>query len=96
MKGDDKTQLIKHPCTVDFNNLHLLLIADTCVHQHEEVDVNNMIGYRFVLLVYIILYYKPHEYISMSKYNGNIIDITGTVARLGNKSSNIMPVHVFP
>ena len=31
----------------------------------------------------------------MRKYNGKIIDITTTLAKLGNKCSDILPVHVL-
>ena len=49
----------------------------------------------FVLFVYFIWYYKPLAYISMRKYNGKIIDITATVAKLVNKCSDILPVHAL-
>ena len=48
----------------------------------------------FVLLVYFI-WYKPLAYISMRKYNGKIIDIRATVTELGNKCSDILPVHAL-
>ena len=47
----------------------------------------------FVLLVYFIWYYKPLAYISMRKYNGNIIHLIATAAKLGNKCSDLLPVH---
>ena len=46
----------------------------------------------FVMLVYLLWYYKPLAYISM-RYNGNIIAITATVAKLGNKCSDLLSVH---
>ena len=49
----------------------------------------------YVLLVYFIWYYKPLAYISMRKYNGKIIDITATAAKLGNKCSDLLPVHTL-
>ena len=54
----------------------------------DDVDI-------FVLLVYFIWYYKPLRYISMRKYNGNIIDLTATAAKLGNKCSDLLPVHAL-
>ena len=47
----------------------------------------------FVLLVYFIWYYKPLAHISMKKYYDKIIDITATVAKLGNKCSDLLPLH---
>ena len=49
----------------------------------------------FVLLVYFKWYYKPLSYISMRKYNGNIIHLTATAVKLGNKCSDLLPVHAL-
>ena len=49
----------------------------------------------FVLLVYFIWYYKPLAYISMRKYDGKVIDITATAAKLRYKCSDLLPVHAL-
>ena len=54
----------------------------------DDVDI-------FVLLVYFIWYYEPLAYISMRNYNGKIIDITATAAKLGNKCLDLLPVHAL-
>ena len=52
-------------------------------HKHVQVLADD--ADIFALLVYFIWYYKPLAYISMRKYNGKIIDITATAAKLENK-----------
>ena len=69
-------------------------LLQICPH-HKHVQVLADDADIFVLLVYFIWYYKPLAYISMRKYNGKIIDITATVAKLGNKCSDILPVHAL-
>ena len=59
-------------------------LLQICPH-HKHVQVLADDADIFVLLVYFIWYYKPLAYISLRKYNGKIIDITATVAKLGNK-----------
>ena len=65
----------------------------SCVLQHLQVLVDD--ADIIVLLVYFIWYYKPLAYISMRKYNGKIIDITEKAAMLGNKCSDLLPVHAL-
>ena len=69
-------------------------LLQICPH-HKHVQVLADDADIFVLFVYFIWYYKPLAYISMRKYNGKIIDITATVAKLGNKCSDILPVHAL-
>ena len=62
-------------------------------HKHVQVLADD--ADKFVLLVYFIWYFKPLAYISMRKYNGKIIDITATASTLGNKCSDLLPVHAL-
>ena len=76
------------------------------MYQHGEDDIKYVIiCYIYVLTismckfwlmiqvyVYFIWYYKPPAYISMRKYNGNIIGLTATAAKLGSKCSDLLPV----
>jgi hypothetical protein len=38
----------------------------------------------FVLLVYFFRHYKPAAQVSMKNYNGKVIDINATAAKLGD------------
>ena len=69
-------------------------LLQICPH-HKHVQVLADDADIFVMLVYFIWYYKALACISMRKYNGKIIDITTTVAKLGNKCSDILRVHAL-
>ena len=69
-------------------------LLQICPH-HKHVQVLADDADTFVLSVYVIWYYKPLAYSSMRKYNGKIIYITATAALLGNKCSDLLPVHAF-
>ena len=73
----------------------IIYLLQICPH-HKHVQVLADDADIFVLLVYFIWYYKPLAYISMRKYNGyNIIDLTSTAVKLGNKCSDLLPVHAL-
>ena len=40
----------------------------------------------------VLYMFKPLAYILMRKYNGNLIGLTATAAKLGNKCSGLLPV----
>ena len=62
-------------------------------HNHVQVLADD--ADIFVLLVFFVSYYKPLALVSMRKYNGKIINISATVAKLGNKCSDLLAVHAL-
>ena len=81
-----------------------------CINMLKMIKIISylVICYRYVLTismckfwlmmqiyVYFIWYYKPLAYISMRKYNGNIIGLTATAAKLGNTCSDLLPVRAL-
>ena len=49
----------------------------------------------FVLLVFFVWLYKPAANVSMRKYDGRIIDINATSAKLGDKCLDLLVVHAI-